>query len=348
MTVAFSNVIRKQIEKYVASTAAANSETIHVIRFDAKDRLFDIFVGETQKRTQRISSIDQIQDGIYNLQNSRGIYLYARHYRDIQRILRNIERTTAFKKEAGVDYDLEQYTNHDVLLNMQKKIPLSLIKKLSGGTDKAFVKYEAMSNTVVTKTDAMSSLVLKIKNTNIDTNKLEDFFTKYVYIKGKALTKRISTNYISLFEKQKPKPYKKKQSTSGMVKKKVSKRNVIPHEPTKLTDIKGKFTSTIKIMGLLQPLVTKFVKANMDSAMYFKTKFNVFTPSVQIENVTRINKKLSIDYSYSSNYNRFQVGGDMHKFNRSPESVIEGSIRLAAAQVIHKKFNLVMQRKSYI
>ena len=344
MAVAFSNIIRKQIELYVAKTAAETTETIHITSFNGSDKLFKIFSKELKKRTKRITDVTDIGNNVYNI---NGKDIISKNYSEIKRILTNIERTKAFRKEAGEDYDLEKYTVHDVLLNMQKSVPLSIIKKLKSSTELSYVKYNAKSDTYVGPRVARSNLTLKVIDSNINTKNLTKFFKDHIFVKNELIPKMYETTK-SLFLTGKSKVYKKKQSTSGKVKKRVSKINVIPHNPAKLQDIKGKFTSTIQIMSLLKPLVTQFVKRNMDTASYFKTLTGRFTENVTIENVTRMSNKIVIQYDYMNEYNSFRAGGRLHRPGREPETVIESSIRLAAAKVISKKFKIIAQRKSYI
>lgn len=344
MAVSFSRVIRKQIEHYVAETASKNTETIHVVSFKGKDKLSDIFSKEVKKRTKKVKDIDDIGKGVYNI---NGKDILSKSYSEIKRILRNIERTKAFTKEAGKDYDLDTYTVHDVLLNMQKNVPISLIKKLKNSTTLSFVKYTAKSDTYVGPKVARSSLILKVKDSNINTKKLTKFFNEYVFT-GKGLVARMSKTVEDLFLKGKAKTYKSKKRTSGKVKKRVPSITVVPHNPGKLKDIKGKFTSTVKIMALLQPLMTRFIKQNMDTASYFKTLTGRFTETTKIESVTKISNKLLIRYDYLHNYNDFQKGRKLHRPGREPDRVIEQSIRLAAAKVVSKKFKIITQRKSFI
>lgn len=345
MSVSFSKVIKKQIELYVAKTAAENAETIHVVSFKGKDKLFSIFSKEIKKRTKRISDITAIGDSTYNID---GKTIISKNYTDIKRILNNIERTKAFKTEAGEDYDLERYTVHDVLLNMQKNVPLSLIKKLKSSTSLAFVKYSAVSDTYVGPRVARSNLILKVIDSSINTDNLTKFFNDYVYTGGNVLIARMSKTVEDLFLTGKAKTYKKKNKTTGKVKRKVSSMNVIPHNPIKLKDIKGKFTSTIQMMNLLKPLVMQYVKQNMDTASYFKTLTGRFTKTVSIDNITQMSNKLLIQYDYMTEYNSFRTGMRLHRPGREPETVIDSSIRLAAAKVISKKFKIITQRKSYI
>jgi len=341
----FSSVIRKQVELYVSKRTAKDTEAIHIVSFSKSNNLFKVFSAEVKKRTKRITATANIGNSVYNIDGNN---LVSKNYADIQRILNNIAKTSAFKKEAGDTFDLKTYTSHEILLNIQKNVPLSLIGKLKNSDDMEFVEYSATNDTNVNTKNAKSRFTLKTSGSTVDTKNLTKFFTDYIYTSGKALINKMASTVSDVFLLGKAKTYKKKERTSGKIKKKTSKINVIPHNPIKLRDLKGKFTSTIKLMNLLQPRMTKYIKRNMDTAAYFKTLNNRFTETTKIESITQMSDKLYIQYDYLNNYNDFRVGKRLYRPGREPETVIDSSIRLAAAKVINKKFKIITQRKSYI
>lgn len=109
-----------------------------------------------------------------------------------------------------------------------------------------------------------------------------------------------------------------------------------------LQTTKGRFTSIASLQTLLQPLVTRYVKGNMDSASYFKTDTGNFTKTVQITTIDRAGPTgLNINYEYeNSRYGSYEAGRKHHRPGREPSTIISNSIRMAASQLVHNKFKI--------
>ena len=140
--------------------------------------------------------------------------------------------------------------------------------------------------------------------------------------------------------------YKSSTKDTGSIKlnskSKTKKPKTKVYSMPRVRDAKGRFSSTVKIKEMLQPLVTAAVGANMDSASYFKTDTGRFTKSVRLEDVVQEDRTLFVKYKYMTNpYEAFETGGSYYRAGREPSSIIEGSIRAAAAKVVGKKFKVV-------
>lgn len=342
----FSNVIRKQIERYVVDTIAKDRTTVHVISYSGTDKLYDIVERYIDTNTMSISNINEVKNSLYSKRSGNTINIFSTDYNKIQALLAKLKTQSNFRREAGKDYDLDRYTTHDVLANIQRKVPNSVVSKLK--STNYFVKYKATSDTYVGPRTARSKIVLDVVDANLDTKGLSKFFNAHIFSKGNVLIEKISTNLGHIFKGRKAKVYKKKLTTSDTVKRKGTDKKVKAHNPIKAKDIKGRFISTIRLMELLQPLTTQYIKRNMDTAAYFKTLNGTFTKTSKIENITQISNRLFIQYDYLSNYNDFRSGKRLHRSGREPETVIETSIRLAAKKVVSDKFELVLQRKPRI
>jgi len=343
MSVAFSNTIRKSIEKYIINRAATNSKTMHVIRFDDTGGNLELYKTFRNEALKRISKTLK-----HRIDGSGSMYLYSENYAEIQKVLRNVERSKAFKDAATLDHDLNLVSNHDVLLSLQKQIPFSFIKTLKQ-TEDVVVEYFASADTKIDLGFAKSNLVLRVNNANIDTKDLKSFFRDYLFTGGKKLVNKLMFDFGSYFLGKKIKPVKRKENVSGTFKKQLAKVNVVAHNPTKIKDIKEKFTSNIKILQLLEPLVTKYIKEDMDSANYFKTLTGRFTKTAKIALPSRVGNKLIIPFNYLRNYNAFDDPANrLFRSGREPSKVIDGAIRKAAKEVISSKFKIISVRRSWV
>lgn len=171
-------------------------------------------------------------------------------------------------------------------------------------------------------------------------------------IKGsKSVLQAIDTQLNELFLNEKVSRMKSNTKVSGKTKsKKKPKAKVNTRNGTapKIRDTKGRYTSTLKIKELLQPLVTAAVGMNMDSANYFKTQTGRFTKSVKIEDVIQSDRSVIVKYNYMQHpYSVFESGGSHHRAGRAPTQIISGSIRQAATQLVGRKFNIIPQLKDY-
>jgi hypothetical protein len=183
--------------------------------------------------------------------------------------------------------------------------------------------------------------------------KLKDQFTAdvmFLYDSSASLKKRMNKQIRDAFFGNPIDSFKDHTPVKGTVKlnKPIKKKKVVSNPIPRLRNAKGQFTSTIKLKELLEPLVKKRVKQDMDSAQYFKTLTGRFTSSVQIEDVMQSSRGLLIKYNYKQRpYRVFEKGGSHYKDGREPSQVIEKSIRQAAAALVSKKFKVIPQLGAY-
>lgn len=183
-------------------------------------------------------------------------------------------------------------------------------------------------------------------------NDLLKSFQNYIYTgKGSKPVRDIISNQMSdlFLGKKKPKAYKSIAKAKGKVKikaKKAKVNNIETHNANikvaPLQNTKGRFTSIASLQSLLEPLVTKYVKANMDSASYFKTDTGNFTSGVEINSINRTGSTgININYKYEdSRYGSFETGGRHHRSGREPTTIINSAVRMAAAELVGKKFGI--------
>lgn len=164
-------------------------------------------------------------------------------------------------------------------------------------------------------------------------------------------SKTVVKNNIKIKSKtRKPKntTVKAKKAINDLKKKRKKKSSVVLHNTAaflpQLRTPGGQYTSVVHIAKLLEPLVQKMVKVDMDSASYFKTLTGRFTKSVELEDIIQADRSVVVKYNYLKNpYTVFNSGGRLHRNGRSPEDIIGKSIRAAAATLVSNKFNIVPQ-----
>lgn len=149
----------------------------------------------------------------------------------------------------------------------------------------------------------------------------------------------------AIFFGNKPKIEKTKASVAGKTKGFTPKINIMTRagtKPEQLRNARGQFTSVAHLTTLLQPLVTKLVRADMDKAWYFKTDTDNFTKSVTIKSVDRSGSGgINVNYDYEdSRYGSFEHGGKHNKPGREPSTIINRAIRVAAIELVHNKFQV--------
>lgn len=199
---------------------------------------------------------------------------------------------------------------------------------------------------VLPQSENLNRVILK----NVETKIINDLVKDIDTMKGsKSILRAADEQLNSKFLEQPVKGYKSKTKTSGSKKVKIAKeKNTTTYTLPKLRDTKGRYTSTLKIKELLQPLVTAAVGMNMDSANYFKTQTGRFTKSVKIEDVIQSDRSVIVKYNYMQYpYSVFESGGSHHRAGRAPTQIISGSIRQAATQLVGRKFNIIPQLKDY-
>ncbi len=275
----------------------------------------------------------------------------------------DIGHTAAFgRDDAGTVAGSAIY---NTLLAMQDRVPLDVITKTQEFFNKKFKdihsKYQVRFNKKIFNDliDADIKFVYtvpqhhKINQQIIGKQEqaLADKFLHYLYNGrgSKPLDTMIDDNLTSVFMKGKRTNQKSSATFSNKVKTKPKgkKPKVVAHSSSniKLRNIKGQYASTIQIKELLQPIVTAAVRGNMDSAGYFKTRTDRFTKSVKLEDVIQSQANVIVKYNYMKYpYEVFESGGSHYRPGREPSSIIEGSIRLAAAKVVGRRFNIVPQR----
>ena len=170
-------------------------------------------------------------------------------------------------------------------------------------------------------------------------------------LKSRLMTAKSSWSIIQMLQKQlaaiflgkKTKKIKTKTSVSGKLDNPKPKISINTHKGGGVVShkIEHQAPSMVNITALLDPIVRKYVKINMDYADYFKTKDNIFTPSVKIKSAIQQGNYLDVEYDYDIYpYGVFEKGKKLHKPGREPSRVIHGSIRAAARELIYKGMNI--------
>jgi len=158
-----------------------------------------------------------------------------------------------------------------------------------------------------------------------------------------GIIKKIS----NLFHDKKDIVGKSKSDTKGMfdieLPKRRAKTSVVGAD--RLRDVKGKFTSPINLMNLLNARLHDQIQANMgkgNATKILNYRTGRFARSAEVLSLEQTGKNsLVANYTYMRNpYDVFLPGGRLHKPGRDPEKLINRSIRQLAVQLVNKRFRV--------
>ena len=145
------------------------------------------------------------------------------------------------------------------------------------------------------------------------------------------------------------KGYRYNKATSGTIKPKLKKSTAKQSGTAqfpKLRDAKGKFTSPIALMNLINARLHDVVQQNMGNpALVYRS--GRFAKSVKVTNISQTRQgQLTAFYTYmKSPYQTFERGYAQGSVKRDPRQLLSKSIREAAVQIIGSRYEIRTRRQ---
>lgn len=346
----FSKGIKNALTKSLSNTKEVHaiefsinilSKSLNIKKKEATTIYKDIYFKITSTTSTYTGST--LKNNIYNIKSGRSITIVSPSKKVLVSYLKTIvAKPDKFENNSSV------YTFSDIKLNTN----LSAIKKVQNNTKD--LKYSASftKNADFAASKATGKLVFSV-NSEIPEDVKQEILKemKHYMFTGRAsksIAEALDEQIIERFKTSKnSKRYISKTKKSGKIKTKVKVKSYGLDIPKQLRDKSGRFQSIASLQALLAPLVATYVRANMDSASYFKTRTNRFTESTKVESVTNTAKGVLVNYSYMDYpYSVFERGGRLHQSGREPSTVMDSSIRKAAASLVSKQFNIITRNSN--